>query len=90
MAAHSDDLCAARPPLHHPLRCRHGPQVPDHVATPFDLPLAGAPGDSAAVGEPVSDQAKSFAAAVFDGDQEIGAALGEVEGKGRFACSAAA
>lgn len=90
MAAHGDDRRAARPLLHHPLRSRHGPHVPGDVAAPFDFPLARAPGDPPAVGEPVSDQAKSPAAAVFDGDQEVGAALGEVEEKGRFACSASA
>ena len=90
MAAHSDDRRAARPLLHHPLRCRHGPEGPGDVTAPFDFPLGGAPGDPPAVGEPVSDQPKPFAAPVFDGDQEVGAALGEVEEKGRFACSASA
>lgn len=71
MAGHSDDRRAARPLLHHPLRRQHGPQVAGDVAAPFDLPRAGAPGDTAAVGEAVSDQAKSPAAAVFDGYQEV-------------------
>ena len=90
MATHGDDRRAAGPLLYHPVRRWHRPQLPGDVAAPFDFPLAGAPGDSAAVGEPVSDQAKSLAAAVFDGDQEVGVALGEVEEKGRFACSASA
>jgi hypothetical protein len=90
MAAHGDDRRAARPLLHHPLRSRHRPQAPGDVTAPLDFPFAGAPGDPAAVGEPVSDQAKSLAAAVFDGNQEVGAALGEVKEKGRFACSASA
>jgi len=90
MAAHGDDRCAARPLLHHPLRCRHSPQAPGDVTAPFDFPLAGAPGDPAAVGESITDQPKPLAAAVFNGDQEVGAALGKVEEKGRFACSASA
>lgn len=43
-----------------------------------------------AVDQSVSDQPKTFAEAVFNGYQEVGAALGEVEGKGRLACSASA
>lgn len=66
MAAHGDYRGAPRPLLHHPLRCRHGPQVPGDVTAPFELLLAGAPGDLPAVGEPVSDQAKTSAAAMFD------------------------
>ena len=90
MAADGDDRGAARPLRHHPFRRRHGPEAPGDVAAPFHLPPAGAPRDPAAIGEPVSDQSKSLAAAVFDGDQEVGAALGKVEEKGRFACSASA
>ena len=90
MATHGDDRRAARPLLHHPLRCRHRPQVPGDVAASFDLPLAGVPGNPAAVGESIANQPKPLAAAVFDGNQEVDAALGEVEEKGRFACSASA
>jgi hypothetical protein len=90
LAGHSDDRRAARPLLHHPLRRRHGPQVPGDVATAFDFSLAGAPVDPVAVGESVTDQTKSPAEAVFDGKQEVGTARGEVEEKGRFACSPSA
>ena len=90
ITAHGDDRCAARPLLHHPLRCRHRPQLPGNVTASLDFPLAGAPGDPAAVGEPIANQAKPFAASMFDGDQEVGAALGEVNEKERFACRASA
>ena len=90
MATHGDDRRTARPLLHHPVRRRHRPQLPSDVTTSLDFPVAGAPGDPAAVGEPIADQLEPFAAPVFDGDQEVGAALGEVEEKGRFACSASA
>ncbi len=90
MAAHGDDRGAAWPLLHDPLRRWHGPQGPGDLTAPFYLPSAGAPGDSPAVGQSVSDQPKTLAAAVFDGDQEVGAALGEEEEKGRVACSASA
>jgi hypothetical protein len=76
--------------LHDPLQCRHDPERPGDVTAPFDFPLAGAPGEPPAVGEPISDQAKPVAATVFDGDQEVRAALGEVKEKGLFACSAPA
>jgi hypothetical protein len=46
--------------------------------------------DPAAVGEAIFDQPKSLAAAVFDRNQEVCTALGEIEEKGRFACSASA
>ena len=67
MSAHGDDRCAARPLLHHPLRYRHRPQVPGDVTASLDFPLAGAPGDPAAVGEPIANQPKSFAAPMPDG-----------------------
>lgn len=86
MTAHGDDRCAARPLLHHPLRCRHRPQDAGDVTASLDFPLAGAPGDPAAVGEPIANQPKPFAAPMFDGDKEVGAALGEVNEKVRFAC----
>ena len=88
MNAHDDDPRQA--PFHHPVRCRHRPQLPGDVATSLDFILSGVPGDPAAVGEPIADQLKTYSAPVFDGDQEIRAALGEVEEKGRFACSASA
>ena len=90
MAAHGDDRGAARPLLRHPLRCRHRPQLPGDVTASLDFPVDGAPGGPGAIGEPIADQLKPFAAPVIDGDQEVGAALGEVEGKGRFACGASA
>jgi len=90
MAAHSDDRRAARPFLHHPLRRRHRPEAPGDVAPPFHLTVTGLPGWTTTVGEPITDQLKPFAAAMFDGDQEVGVALGEVDEKGRFACSASA
>ena len=90
MAAHGDDRGAARPLFHHPLWCRHRPQLPGDVPSSLDFPLAGAPGHEAAVGEPIADQLKPLSAAVFDGNQEVGTALGEVEEKGRLACSASA
>jgi hypothetical protein len=52
--------------------------------------VTGLPGCTTTVGEPITDQLKPFAATVFDGDQEVGVALGEVDEKGRFACSASA
>ena len=58
------------------------------ATAPLDFPLAGAPGESPAVGEPIADQPKPFAGLLFDGDQEVGVAMGEVEEKGRFAYSA--
>ena len=42
VAAHGDDRGAARPLLHHPLRCRHRPQGPGDVTAPFHFPSAGA------------------------------------------------
>jgi hypothetical protein len=90
MAAHGDDRRAARPLLHHPLRRRHRPEAPGDVSAPFHLPVTGLPGCTTTVGEPITDQLKPFAAPVFDGDQEVGVALGEVEEKGRFACNASA
>lgn len=86
----ANNSLAARPLLHHPLWCRHRPQVPGDVAASFDLPLAGVPGNPAAVGESIANQPKPLAAVVLDGNQEVGAALGEVEEKRRFACSASA
>lgn len=58
--------------------------------TSLHLLFADAPGEPEAVGQSVSDQLKSPAAAWFDGDQENGAALGDVEVKERLACSASA
>jgi hypothetical protein len=49
-----------------------------------DLMVAGLPGQLAAIGQSAADQPKPFAATMFDGDQEIGIALGEEEEKGRF------
>ena len=43
-----------------------------------------------AIGEPIADDAKPFAATVLGRDQEVGATLLEVDEKGRFACSASA
>ena len=90
MAAHGDDRGAARPVLHHPLRRRHRAQRPGDVTASAHLPSTGAPQDPAAVGEPVSDELKTHTATVFDGNQEVGASLGEEEEKGRFACRASA
>ena len=58
------------------------------ATAPLDFPLAGAPGESPAVGEPITDQKKPSAATAFDRDQEVGASLGKGEEKGRWACSA--
>lgn len=44
----------------------------------------------AAIGEPITGHLKPFAATVFACNQEVGATLLEVRGKGRFACSASA
>ncbi len=44
----------------------------------------------AAIGQPIVDHLRSFAATVLYSDQEVGATLLEVEEKGRFACSASA
>jgi len=79
MAAHRDDRRAARPLLLHPLWRRHRPEAPGDVAAPFHLTVTGLSGCTAAVREPITDQLKPFAAAVFDGNQEVGVALGEVE-----------
>ena len=89
-AAHSDDRRAARPLLHHSRWWRHRPEAPGDVAATFNFLLAGEPVDSPAAVEPIADQTKPLLAAVFDRDQELGAALSEVEGKGRFACNASA
>jgi hypothetical protein len=43
--------------------------------------VTGLPGCTTTVGEPITYQLTRFAAPVFDGDQEVGVALGEVEGK---------
>ena len=90
MAAHGDDRRAARPLLHHPLRRRHRPEALGDVSAPFHLLVTGLPGCTTTAGEPITDQLKPFAAPVFDGDQEVGVAPGEVEKKGRFACNASA
>lgn len=49
------------------------------------LSFAGEPGDSAAAGQPIANQAKPFGAAVCDGDQEVGTALGEIDETWQFA-----
>jgi hypothetical protein len=52
--------------------------------------VTGLPGWTTTVVEPITDQLKPFAAAMFDGNQEVGVALGKVDEKGRFACGASA
>ena len=71
MAVHRDDRCAARPLLHHLFRCRYGPEGLSDVSAPFHFFPGGAPCNSAALGEPVSDQRKLPAANVFDGDRDV-------------------
>ena len=85
-----DDRGAAGPLLHHPSRRWHGPQGPDDVAPVTDFMVTGFPWHFTAVGQAITDQPKPLAAAMFDGDQEVGTALGEEEEKGRFECSASA
>ena len=89
-AAHHQDHGAARPVLHHPVRCRHAPQAPGQVTAAFPLASTGLPRRFAAVGQTVMDDLKPFAATVFHSDQEVGATSLEVGEKGRFACSASA
>ena len=60
LAAHGDDRGAAWPRLHAPLRRWHGLQGPGEVSAPIQLPFAGAPGDSPAVGQLVWDQPKTL------------------------------
>ena len=90
MAALGDDRCADRPLLHHPFRYWHGPHFPYDVTPLVHLQFAGRQGNPSAVGETITDQFKLYAAPVFDRDQEVSVALGEVEQKRRFACSASA
>ncbi len=90
LASHRKDRGTARPVLHHPRRRRHAPQRPGEVTPALALTLAGLKWHPTAVGEPFADHLRSFAATVFDGDQEVGAALLEVVKKPRFACSASA
>jgi hypothetical protein len=54
------------------------------------LTVGGLKHGLAAIGEPITDDLKPLAAAVFHRDQEVGSTLLEVEEKGRFACSASA
>ena len=89
-AAHRQDRGAAGPVLRHPLRCRHPPQGPGEVTAALALAMAALKHRLAAVGQPIADDTKAFPAAVFDGNQEVGATLLEIEEKGRFACSASA
>ena len=44
----------------------------------------------AAISQPITNDLKPLAAAVFHRDQEVGDTLPKVEEKGRFACSASA
>jgi len=90
LAAHGKERGAARPLLHHPLRCWHRQQRPGDVTAVDELMPAGPPRHAAAVDEPDPDELKPRAATEYDSDQEVGAALGEVEEKGRLACSASA
>ena len=90
LAARRHHRGAARPVLHHPLRCRHAPQCPGDAAAVADLAPAGLERRPSAVGQAIPDHLKPFAAAMFHGDHEVGGALGEVGEKGRFACSASA
>ena len=90
LAAHRQDRGAARPVLSDPLRCRHAAQGPAQVTAAFAFAMAALEQCLCAIGEPITDHLKPFAATVFDCDQEVGATLLEVEKKGRFACSASA
>ncbi len=90
LAEHCQDRGAAGPVLHHPLWCRHAAQGPGEITATFAFSLAGLKRRLPAVGQPITDHLKPLAATVFDGDQEVGATLLEVEEKGRFACSASA
>ena len=89
-ATHGDHRGAARPVLHHPLRSRHRPQGLGDVPAVYALALAGQQRRLPAVGQASLDQLKTFVAAVFHRDQEVGATLLEVEEKGRLACNASA
>ena len=89
-ATHRQDRGAAWPVLHHPLWGGHAAQRPGEVTTAFAFAATGLPWRFAAIGQSIADDTKAFPAAVFDGNQEVGATLLEVEEKGRFACSASA
>jgi hypothetical protein len=60
LAAHGDAGSAAWPRLHAPLRRWYGLQGRANVSAQFDLPSTGAPWDSPAVGQSVSDQPKTL------------------------------
>ena len=90
LAAHRQDRGAARPVLSDPLRCRHAAQGPAQVTAAFAFAMAALEQCLCAIGEPIADYAKPFAATVFDRDQEVGATLLEVDEKGRFVCRASA
>ncbi len=83
-AAHDQDRGAARPVHLNPLRCRHAPQGPGQATTAFALAMPGLKQRLAAVGQPNKDEAKALDATVFDGNQEVGATLLEVEEKGGY------
>ena len=90
LAAHRQDRGAARPVLSDPLRCRHAAQRPAQVTAAFAFAMAPLEQCLCAIGEPITDDPKAFAATVFDRNQEVGATLLEIEKKGRFACNASA
>ena len=90
-AAHRQDCGAAGPVLHRPpLWGGHAAQRPGEVVATLALAVAALEQRLAAVGQPITDDTKASAAAVFDGNQEVGATLLEVEENGRLACSASA
>jgi len=89
-AAHRQDRGAAGPVLGDPLRCGHSPQRPAQVTATLALAVGGLKHGFTAIGQPITDDLKPLAAAVFHRDQEVGATLLEIEEKGRFACSASA
>ncbi len=85
-----DDCGAAGPLLHHPSRRWHLPQSPDDVPLVTDFMVTGFPCHLTALSQAITDQPKPLAAAMFDGDQEVGTAVGEEEEKRGFECSASA
>ena len=90
LAANLNHRGATWPVFYHPVRGRHAAQRPGDVAAMADFVLAGLEEVSLAIGQPFNDFLKSFAAAMFYRDQEVCAALFEVDEKGRLACSASA